>query len=131
MKTLRSSALGLLLALPAWTTAQEEQSLPGRGMTEVPQGQVMKLVGVCESCHGAGGQTTRLDVPPLAGKSAEFILSSLEQFYYYERHCPDVEFENDQGKLQKMSMCDIVNDLSRPEALALGHHFENMPPAGD
>lgn len=129
MKTFRISMMGLLLATSAWTLAQSEPSLPGNDMEPVSQDEVMPLIRVCESCHGSGGQTTRLDVPALAGKKADFILATLEQFYYYERHCPDIEFENDEGTLEKKSMCDVTNALNKQEALSLASYFENMPPA--
>jgi len=128
MKTPRICWLVLLVTMPVWALAQDEQTLPGRGMKPLTEKEVMPLVRVCESCHGAGGQTTRLEVPPLAGKSADYILSALEEFYYYERHCPDIEFENDRGEPETRNMCDVVNGLTREEALALGRHFEMMPP---
>jgi len=63
-------ASGLLLAGPA--AAQDLQ----------------QLIAECESCHGPGGVSTEADVPSLAGKSSAYLREVLEQFYYYERHCP-------------------------------------------
>jgi len=110
----------LLLVMSNWAIAQ---GLPGKDLEPVSPEQIQPMVKVCESCHGTGGQTTRIDVPPIAGKSVDFILSSLEQFYYYERHCPDIEYENEDGKLEKQSMCDLTNAMNQQEALALSQHF--------
>jgi cytochrome c553 len=115
-----------LLVMSGWALAQ---GLPGRGMEPVSLDQVQTLVEVCESCHGLGGQTTRFDVPPIAGKPAAFILSSLEQFYYYERHCPDIQYKNEAGKQEKQSMCDITNAMNLQEGLALAQYFENQKAA--
>ena len=126
MKSIRYSVLLLLLS-SGWVMPQ---SLPGKDLKAVTHEQIQPLVTICESCHGTGGQTTRIDIPPIAGKPAEFILGSLEQFYYYERHCPDVEYENKDGDMEKQSMCDITNALNQQEGLALGRHFEVQKPAG-
>ena len=127
MKFIRYSTVPLLL-VSSWAMAQ---GLPGTDLEPVTQEQIQPLVSVCESCHGPGGQTTRVDIPPIAGKPAAFILSSLEQFYYYERHCPDVEFQDKDGNLTKQSMCDVTNALNQQEGLALGQYFEKQVPASD
>ena len=125
MKYIRFSIM-LLLVMSSWAMAQ---GLPGKDLEPVLPEQTQALATICESCHGAGGQTTRFDVPPIAGKSAAFILSSLEQFYYYERHCFDVEYVNKDGDPEKQSMCDITNAMNQQEALALASHFEAQQPA--
>ncbi len=125
MKYTRYSMI-LLLVMSSWAMAQ---GLPGKDLEPVSPVQTQTLVTICESCHGVSGQTTRFDVPPIAGKPADFILGSLEQFYYYERHCPDVEYENQDGDLEKQSMSDITNAMNQQEGLALSRYFEAQLPA--
>jgi len=122
----------LLASLMAHAEAQEEPSLPGKGLPPVSDEQILPLVQVCENCHGPNGAApTHAGVPVIAGKSAEDILQALEQFYFYERHCPDVEYRNKDGDKVIQNMCEITNGLNRQEALALGRHFEaQKPPAG-
>ncbi len=108
--------------LAAASPARAGQSLPGDEGVPVSGKELQRLVRLCESCHGPGGASSRDDVPAIAGKSAADILSALEQFYYFERHCPDVPSGDGAGG--RMSMCDIVNGLVRQDAMALGHYFE-------
>ena len=75
--------------LAAASPARAGQSLPGDEGVPVSGKELQRLVRLCESCHGPGGASSRDDVPAIAGKSAADILSALEQFYYFERHCPD------------------------------------------
>lgn len=105
--------------------AQDQPSLPGRDLEPVSVEAVMPLVAICEQCHGPGGRSERDDVPALAGKPAAEILAQLEKFYYYERHCPSVDYEGPNGQVNRQSMCDITNALNQQEALALGRFFEN------
>lgn len=119
----------LFAALPVMAGSIE--TLPGIDLEPVSQSEILPLVAVCETCHGTGGQSTRADVPVIAGKPADEILGELEKFYYYERHCPRVEYQNKKGDTVEQSMCDITNALTRPEAQALGSYFENMAPAGE
>ena len=107
--------------------AQLEKTLPGADHTPVSEEEVAPLVRVCEQCHGLGGRSARKDVPVIAGRNAEEILEALEQFYYYERHCPSVDYENQEGQISRQSMCDITSMLDRQEALALGRYFERVP----
>ena len=115
----------LLLFLAGPAMAQDNKSLPGSDLEPVAEEEIMPLVHVCEQCHGPGGQSARDDVPVIAGKPATEILAALEQFYYYERHCPSVDFENQEGQISRQSMCDITNMLNKQEVLALGGYFEN------
>lgn len=130
---MRTTALVVLLvSLMAYAPAraQEEPSLPGKGLPPVSEQQILPLVHVCENCHGPNGAApAHAGVPVIAGKSAEDILAALEQFYFYERHCPDVEYRNNDGDKVIQNMCEIVNGLNRQEALALGRHFEAQKPA--
>lgn len=111
--------------------AQEQPSLPGKDLEPVSVESVQPLVAICEQCHGPGGQSERDDVPSIAGTPAEEILAQLERFYYYERHCPSVDYEGPNGQVNRQSMCDITNALDKQEALALGRHFEHARDAAD
>lgn len=116
----------MILCTAQMANAQSDQTLPGKDLEPVDQSQIQPLVAVCESCHGKGGQSVREDVPVIAGKPAAYIMGELEKFYYYERHCPRVEYANKKGELVQQSMCDITNALTKPEADALGSYFENV-----
>ena len=129
MKILKLFILASLFVLAAWAQAQEKPSLPGKGMNIVTQEEIKPLTTVCESCHGIGGNSSREDVPVIAGRSSEFIMSSLEQFYYYERHCPNVQFENYKGETETKNMCDVTNALTEQEGLALAKYFSDQKPS--
>ncbi len=129
MKFTRFILLALSLLVTSLAIAQEPPSLPGKGMKDVSQDEIKPLTTVCESCHGTSGQSTRKNVPSIAGKSPELIMASLEQFYFGERHCPDVQFENKQGVVETKNMCDITDMLTKPEGLALAEYFSNQEAA--
>lgn len=112
----------------AW--AQDMPTLPGKNLEPVSQRAIQPLVRICEGCHGPGGQSERAEVPVIAGKPAGEIVAALEAFYYYERHCPNVDFENEDGDVEQRSMCDITNGLNQQEARALAEYFENAGKKG-
>lgn len=114
--------LAVLAAAPA--AAQEVPSLPGGNLAPVSQQAIQPLAQHCEDCHGPGGRSTRPNVPAIAGKPAPEIIAALEQFYYYERHCPKVEVVNGDGEAVERNMCDLTNALNKQEALALARYFE-------
>jgi cytochrome c553 len=114
--------LAALAAVPA--LAQVAPSLPGSNMEPVSQQAIQPLAQHCEDCHGTGGHSARPDVPTIAGKPAPEIVAALEQFYYYERHCPKVEVVNGDGEAVERNMCDLTNALNKQEALALARYFE-------
>lgn len=114
--------LAVLAAAPVM--AQEVPSLPGSNLAPVSQQAIQPLAQHCEDCHGPGGQSTRPNVPAIAGKPAPEIIAALEQFYYYERHCPKVEVANGDGEAVERNMCDLTNALNKQEALALARYFE-------
>lgn len=101
-------ALGLLFAAPA--LAQDLQ----------------ELIAECESCHGPGGVSTEADVPSLAGKSATYLREVLEQFYYYERHCPTTTYRHGDRPKTPLNMCNVANTLSEEDKQALAEYFSNM-----
>lgn len=126
MNMKRTAVFLMILCAAQMANAQSDETLPGKDLEPIDQSDVLPLVAVCESCHGTGGQSTRADVPVIAGKPAAYILGELEKFYYYERHCPRVKYQNKKGDMVQQSMCDITNALTKPEADALGSYFEHV-----
>jgi cytochrome c553 len=114
--------LAVLAAAP--TLAQDMPSLPGNELEAVSQQAIRPLAQHCEGCHGPGGHSTQQNVPAIAGKPAPEILAALEQFYYYERHCPTVKVVDGDGEAVERNMCDLTNALNKQEALALASYFE-------
>ena len=84
------------------------------------------LIEKCEGCHGPNGNSTRDDIPKLAGKPVSEIENSITQFYYYERHCPGKTPERDGQKGSPTDMCSIANSLSKVEIQALAKHFSTQ-----
>lgn len=112
------------LVLTALVQAAELESLPGDGSMPVSAEHFKVLKDVCETCHGPGGASPRDDVPVLAGRPAEELLAEMERFYFYERHCPDVDLDPSDISKGKMSMCDVTGQMNKAEALALANYFE-------
>jgi len=81
------------------------------------------LIQQCEGCHGPNGNSTRDDVPALAGKPVSKIEESIAQFYYYERHCPTKTPTHEGRDGNPMDMCAIANSLSKAEIQALAQYF--------
>ena len=123
MKKFLTCSVAFSLALGLAANAQE--SLPGGQSQQVTAEEVQALVSECESCHGKNGVSQSDSIPSLAGKSADAIVESVEQFYFYERHCPNAKG----GKKPKggaRNMCDVADRLTREEILAIGRYFEAL-----
>lgn len=116
--------LALMGFVPLTLMAQDTKSLPGNPTDPVTEAEMDYLVELCETCHGAGGNSTRPDVPSLAGRDADELFAEIERFYFYERVCPDVPLYDDDGSKGHMSMCDITSSINRQEGEALARHFE-------
>lgn len=115
-----AAALGLGLSV----AAQAQKSLPGHESMELSDKEMAYLVSLCEGCHGPGGNSRRVDVPSLAGRPANELFTEIERFYFYERLCPNVPVDAGDASKGHMSMCDITNQINKPEAEALAAHFE-------
>jgi sulfide dehydrogenase cytochrome subunit len=101
-------ASGLVLTLPAF----------GQDLKE--------LVAECEACHGPGGVSAQEDVPSLAGKSRAYLREVLEQFYFYERHCPTTTYRSGDRPKTPLNMCSVANSLSGEDREALAAYFSNQ-----
>jgi len=108
-----------LLLVPAISLAQQDIVAEDLGQEIDLQALVIK----CEGCHGPNGNSTRDDIPDLAGKPVREIEESITQFYYYERHCPGKTPEHNGQKGMPTDMCSIANSLSKTEITALAKHF--------
>ena len=82
-----------------------------------------ELVAECEACHGPGGVSAEEDVPSLAGKSPAYLREVLEQFYYFERHCPTTTYRSGDRPKTPMNMCNVANTLSEEDKEALADYF--------
>jgi cytochrome c553 len=112
----------LLMTYAGSASAQDLQSLG----QDIPG-----LIRECESCHGPNGVSKEADIPSLAGKSVKHIQTAIDQFYFYERHCPTTTYRyGEHEQSPPMNMCSIANGLSDEEILALAQHFESQS-AGD
>lgn len=115
------------LAVAAAATAQSTKSLPSNEADPITEKRMNYLLGLCEGCHGPGGQSERRDVPALAGRSADELFAEIERFYFYERICPDVPVDGDDASKGHMSMCDVTGQINKQEAEALAAYFEAQP----
>ncbi len=123
-----SAILMLVVAL----SASADESLPNDEQQVVMDKELQFLVKECSACHGENGVSTNDEVPSLAGKSADYILENVEKFYFYERHCPDAEYQNGEPKSGARNMCDVADRMTRQEVMAVGAWFEaQTPPATD
>ena len=126
MKPILTSSAILMLAMIITANAQE--TLPADEMQQVSDKELKFLVTECESCHGEKGVSQNDSIPSLAGVSADSILKSVEQFYFYERHCPNANLKGDGPKSGARNMCDIADRLTKQEVLAIGNYFEAQTP---
>ena len=85
------------------------------------------LVAECESCHGPGGHSTEEDVPSLAGRDSAELLELIEQFYFYERHCPTTTYRHGDKPKTPLNMCSVANTLGKDEKQQLADHFAAQP----
>lgn len=111
-------ALGALLAVPALAQAPQDQGEPDR--------HLQSLIAECEACHGPGGASTETDVPSLAGQSPTYLRELLDQFYYYERHCPTTTYRHGDRPKTPLNMCSVANTLSEEDKAALARYFASQ-----
>ncbi len=107
MQILRYALIALLLTVATNAAAQDLQ-------TQIQE---------CEACHGPGGVSTEDDIPSLAGMDAAELTNSLEEFYFYERHCTTTTYRYGDRPKTPLNMCNIANVLSEKDRVALGEYF--------
>jgi len=110
MQILRYTLIALLLMVATIAAAQDLQ-------TQIQE---------CEACHGPGGVSTEDDVPSLAGVDATELTNSLEEFYFYERHCTTTTYRHGDRPKTPLNMCNIANVLSADDRVALGEYFSRQ-----
>ena len=109
----------LLLFFPAVSFANEDV----RPEADVQEIDLPALIKQCEGCHGPKGNSTREDIPTIAGKPISLIEECMAQFYYFERHCPGKRPQTESGEGGATSMCSIASTLSDAEILSLAQYF--------
>lgn len=108
---------GLLTA----NTAAAQEPVPDR-----MSARLQELISECEACHGPDGVSSEDDVPSLAGQSRNYLRELLDQFYYYERHCPTTTYRHGDRPRTPLNMCNVANTLSEEDKNALAKYFSNM-----
>ena len=109
----------LCAALPPVPAAAQEADAPKQ------DAQLQALISECEACHGPDGVSTEADVPSLAGQSATYLRELLNQFYYYERHCPTTTYRHGDRPKTPLNMCNVANTLSEQDKEALADYFSS------
>ena len=107
MQVLRQTVIALLLIVATNAAAQDLQ-------TQIEE---------CEACHGPGGVSTEDDIPSISGMDAAELTNSLEEFYFYERHCTTTTYRHGDRPKTPLNMCNIANVLSEEDRIALGEYF--------
>ena len=87
---------------------------------------IQALIDECEACHGPRGVSTEDDIPSLAGWDPDKLVDALEQFYYYERHCPTTSYRYGDRPKVPMNMCNVANTLSAADQQAIAKHFASQ-----
>lgn len=108
-----------LVAVPAAPIVAQEADIPAQDT------QLQALISECEACHGPGGESTEADVPSLAGQSATYLRELIDQFYYYERHCPTTTYRHGDRPKTPLNMCNVANTLSEQDKEALADYFSS------
>ena len=85
------------------------------------------LIDECESCHGAGGQSSQQDIPSLAGRDGDELMELLQQFYYYERHCTTTTYRHGDKPKTPLNMCNVANTMSADEKKVIADYFAAQP----
>jgi cytochrome c553 len=117
----------LLLAILALFTAPvlADPSMPSDPSDPVTEQELQQLIAQCVACHGEHGDSDDPAVPPISGLSAVEMLDAVEDFYFFERHCPKGGGATAQAQSGARDMCDVSDRMTREEVLAIGRHFES------
>ena len=81
----------------------------------VSQGSNDRILPPCEVCHGANGEGREMDIPALAGQSAEYLVATLQAFKTGGRH-------NDIYSRMRL----IAESLNDKEIEEIGFYYQNV-----
>lgn len=107
--------------LAAWFASQPRASLSSTQLAYdkadqlVKKGSSERLLPPCEVCHGSNGLGQKMDIPALAGQSAEYISTTLKAFKNGSRH-------NDIYSRMRL----IAQPLPDEEITELGLYYQNI-----
>jgi cytochrome c553 len=76
------------------------------------------VIKSCESCHGAGGNSTVPGTPRLNGQQADYIVARLKDFRDITRETPHATY----------NMWQVVSNLSDGARTSIAHYFAGQPP---
>jgi cytochrome c553 len=86
-----SSCVVALMALSMSASAEEAKPAkvdPAKGEAIYTNGDAARNIPACVSCHGAGGNSTIVQNPKLAGQTPEYLAKQLANFRTPERNNP-------------------------------------------
>ena len=90
---------------------------------------IKEVIGRCESCHGPGGESQHDGVPSLAGRDERYIIEAIDEFYFFERHCPTRKDRDEE--LDPDDMCVIASELAEEEIAELARYFASRKAASE
>ncbi len=76
----------------------------------------------CEHCHGAEGNSTRREIPSIAGLSEEYAISTLRDFAKKDRIGKNITVEGH----PETNMNEIAKDLSSEEIKELAEYYSRQ-----
>lgn len=86
-----------------------------------------KLAESCGECHGKDGASTEPEVPIIGGMSKQYLLDSMVAYVEKDRPCPEYEYPEGPNKGEKTTMCEIADDLSKDDTIAISKHYAGKP----
>lgn len=122
--TLRILPLAILALFAAPVLA--DPSMPSDPSDRVTEQELQQLIAQCVACHGEHGDSDDPAIPSISGLSAAEMLDAMEDFYFFERHCPKGGDATAQAQSGARDMCDVSDRMTREEVLAIGRYFESV-----
>jgi sulfide dehydrogenase cytochrome subunit len=77
----------------------------------------------CAGCHGTDGASTTANIPSIAGMSATYLSSTLNDYKKKERPCSEVTVVAGDKKGTKSDMCKVAADLAAADIDAVAKTF--------
>lgn len=97
------------------------------GLSLASNAMAADVAASCAGCHGTDGVTTDQNIPTIAGASATYISSTLNDYKKKTRPCSEVTVLSGDKKGQKSDMCKVAADLSPADIDALAKTFSAKP----